>query len=453
MSHRGERRRCSGLLCGLCVIAIAMVGSPSGAFAEAGQLDPTFGARGKTISALDFGEPRFWYDVKVQATLAPGGRILVSGDNLVLRYLSNGHLDTTFGEGGSLRIENVQGRSFTLAALKVDPKGRIVVVGTTETSPGTQAAILRFGPNGAPDPDFGGGDGIVVTDFGIRPLPDGSNGSVEKVSLSATGVDVDANGRIVVSGSALRAAFYCAEFGAYVGRLDPQGNVDPSFGDGGVVVYEASSMHSADGLTLDSLGAPLFFGWDGYCHGDSGEHPILVDRLDASGSPSPAFGKEGQVTVDDYPRAIAFDPSGRILILEATDVQRLLPSGALDRSFGSSGTTTILLPGNRSGLSDLETARNGSVILVGTEARYFRRADRAAPRRRLVVARLGPRGVLDQRFGREGLVNAARFGRHSNAVGRRVLLDGKGHAIVAGTVRDRQLSTGQGLALYRFDLR
>jgi hypothetical protein len=60
--------------------------------------------------------------------------------------------------------------------------------------------------------------------------------------------------------------------------------------------------------------------------------------------------------------------------------------------------------------------------------------------------------MLDRDFGRAGIVRT-RFGGFSDTVGRQVLLDGKGHAIVAGTVSDEELRTGEGLALYRYDLR
>jgi uncharacterized delta-60 repeat protein len=438
-----NRKLFHGLLCSVVVMAIAL---PSQAPARSGRLDSNFGTRGKVVVALDFGDPRFWYAVRVQASHMLDGGIVVAGDNLVLRFLPSGRIDRRFAQGGILRIESGGGQGFELSDLAVDPSGRIVVAGTSRPPQGAQEAmILRFKPSGMADTSFGE-DGAVVTDFGVKPLPDGS---LERASLRVTGVAVDAGGRIAVSGSALRAQFYCAEQGGFVGRLTADGNVDPSFGTDGSIVYEGSIMHSADGLVLDSSGAPLFFGWDGYCHGGTDTYSLFVNRLSINGSPDAGFGQEGQVAVNEYPRQIALDRSGRILVLQRHNLVRLLPSGATDGSFGKDGATAALLPGMWSGWDDLAVTRNGGVLVTGHQVHFFGKPE---PRRRLVLARLNPHGELGRSFGNAGIART-RFGRPSNTVGRQVLLDGKGHAIVVGTVRNRKLSTGEGLALFRYELK
>ena len=413
------------------------------------------------MASLDFGEPRFWYGVEVQATQAPDGRILVAGKNLItgnnllLRFLPNGRNDRSFGSNGILSIKSVEGTPFDLAGLAIDSQGRIIAAGTaaasieTQPSKGNRAAVLRLMPSGAPDPTFGGGDGAIVTDFELQAQPNKSECGSFCPSLSVSGVAVDSAERIVVSGSVLRARFYCNESGAYVGRLDPQGNIDPNFGSGGTTTYEPSSMHSAEGLVLDELGAPLFFGWDGYCHGGPDFNPILVNRLDVNGSPDLSFGQSGQVVTNDFLQKMALDSSGRIVVLEGVNVRRLLPSGALDSSFARGGRTRIPLGGTQSGISDLGLTKRDGVVVVGTQVHDFHRPE---PRRRLVVARLSPQGLFDKHFGNGGFARI-RFGRPSNTVGRKIMLDDKGHAIVVGMVRNQRLATGEGLALYRVDLR
>jgi uncharacterized delta-60 repeat protein len=449
-------------LCGLCALATLALAPHAGADARTGRLDPTFGDRGRAVTALDFGNPRYWYDVRVHLALAPAGQILVAANNLLLRYLPSGRIDRTFGDNGALPLKTAEGHPFELSALTVDPDGRIVVAGTAATpleGGGTtsRAAVLRLDANGAPDPTFGGGDGASVTDLGLSAVPHNSGdcGSMCP-SLSVTGASVDPNGRIVVAGSVLRATSYCGEFVGFVGRLDTQGNVDPSFGSAGAVVSEPSAMHSADGLALDASGGPLFFGWDGYCHG-GGLSPVLLQRLEANGQPDPAFGQGGELTlapepqaIDSFPLQIGLDDSGRIAILRGKSVQRLLPSGEADPSFGHNGVAAIPLRGMRSQFGDLASTPRGGFALAGTRVHYFR--GRPEPRRRLVLALLGPRGRLDRHFGDAG-VAGARFGLPFNAVGRQVVLDGRGHALAAGTVRNRRLPTGEGVALYRFDLR
>lgn len=400
------------------------------------------------MAALDFGNPKFWYEVRVRAARTRSGRILVAGNNSVLRYLPSGKLDRGFAEGGVLRIENVAGQKFTLRGLAADSKDRIVAAGTVRSPRYTHsAAILRFEPGGAIDPTFGGADGAVVTDFAVpfQPEPPLFHGP----QLGVTGVAVDQHDRIVVSGSAARKVSYCIAMNSgFVGRIDSQGNVDSSFGDGGVAVYEPTRLESAEGVALDSVGAPLTFGRGYSCRETPATGPT-VNRLELDGSPSSAFGQEGQAAVHPYPRGIALDGLGRIIVMEEERVQRLLPSGNPDRSFGKGGTTRALLHGTGSGLDGLAVTGNGDVLVTGHQAHHFGGRE---PRRRLVLARVSSHGVLDRRFGDAGVVKTG-FGRPSNTVGRQVLLDGKGHAVVAGMVRNRRLSTGEGLALFRYHLK
>ncbi len=415
--------------------------------AKPGRLDRTFGVDGRAVATLDFGEPRFWYAVHVHLARTPRGQLLVSGDDRILRYTPNGQLDRGFASGGILAVESAEGEPFELTGLAVDAEERIVAVGDSG-SPG-RVAILRFRADGTPDPDFGSGDGAVLTDFGIPPLP--SPGFCSSCpSLQATGVAIDSTDRIVVGGSAMRSRFYCAEVAGYVGRLDSSGALDSSFGDGGSAVYEIESVHSADGLVLDSSGGALSYGWNGYCHGDASRPRILVNRLDSDGGPNPAFGSQGQAPVSDFPRQIALDGAGRVVVLEQKALQRLLPDGTIDRSFGRGGRVTIPVPGHWGGLTGLEVASGNGLIVTGHSTRYLK--SRKEPVRRLVLARVGKKGTLDMRLGRRGLVRAA-FGRASNALGRDLVLDSRGRAVVAGMVRSQTLPTGEGLALYRFDLR
>ncbi len=56
------------------------------------------------------------------------------------------------------------------------------------------------------------------------------------------------------------------------------------------------------------------------------------------------------------------------------------------------------------------------------------------------------------RLGRGGVARFA-YGKPSNVSGRGVLLNRDGEATVVGLVRNQRLPTGQGVALFRFQLR
>lgn len=86
-------------------------------------------------------------------------------DPLIVRYNSNGILDNSFGNGGIVLIELKTSSFFGLAALQSD--GKIVAVGTYMSANQQQDdfLLIRFLSNGSLDTSFGN-NGIVTTDFG-----------------------------------------------------------------------------------------------------------------------------------------------------------------------------------------------------------------------------------------------------------------------------------------------
>ena len=439
--RQGMRRRSRAALFGLCMVGVTLATQSPQAFGEPGRLDPTFGVRGKAIAALDFGDPRFWYSTKVHAVRAPSGGFLVAGNELIVRYTPRGRLDRSFAKEGLLRAESVEGEALEIAGLAVDPRGRIVVAGTAAG----RTAILRFSPNGDPDLGFGEGDGAVITDFGLPPP---LNTTLPGGSLGVSDVTVDAAGRIVVLGTTLWSLFYSAEFRSYVGRLTEGGAIDSTFASNGVFAFEHASLPGVGELVLDAGGGPLMVDYNPGYRGSAGLGPLL-HRLDASGSVDETVSSKGFLGIGEAPQGIALDDRERILLLLGKHLWRLLPSGAPDPSFGRGGVSRLPVRGARSSFADVAVTPDGGALAIGTQVHYFE--GKPEPRRRLVLARLGPRGALDRRFGDRGLVRA-RFGRPSNMAGRQVLLDGESHALAIGVVRNRRLPTGQGLVALRYEL-
>ena len=108
------------------------------------------------------------------------GSILVGGqvrfanfDFGVVRYLSNGTLDTAFGDEGLARIGfDIGGNAFdSLHAILPLPGGKTLLVGSVATATVFLPGLARLTAAGEPDPDFGI-DGKLVLDL----LPDTSTG-------------------------------------------------------------------------------------------------------------------------------------------------------------------------------------------------------------------------------------------------------------------------------------
>lgn len=441
MDQQGWKELTRGLFFGLTVAGVLAIAAPASALARHGQLDPDFGVRGKAVSALGFRvPPGTFYGVGVHAAVTPRGGVVASGEGQVVRFLPDGKRDRTFGTNGLLRIESVEGQEFRLDDLIVDDQGRIVVAGVVYAGQ-LPAAFMRFEPNGVPDPTFGGGDGVVVTNFGLQrhfPFEPGPAGIFE-----ISGIAVDPLGRISVAGSAVKGSAYCPYNEGIVARLGPDGSLDPSFGSGGVVA-EPDGTTVISAFALDRTGAPLFVGRnEGGCRGEGATGPGMY-RLQANGSPDDAFGGAGQAMSGPGPVGITVDRSGRILVLGSDYLWRLLPSGVLDSKFGLKGKASLPTSTSWTGIA---VTGGGSSVLTGTR----KRGPGTSGGGQVKIARLTSLGRPDASFGNGGISTTGRRGT-TNLTGRQVVLDGQGHAIVVGSVRDNRLTTGEGLAVFRYDL-
>src|SRR5262249_20257084 len=139
------------------------------------------------------------------------GKILVASNYGVVRYQSNGTLDSTFGAGGV--VSSVAGN-----ALALESDGRIVVAGPGYGGPGNTGAtffLARLNVNGSLDTSFGK-KGTVNTDF-------------QRGDDFAYSVVIQSDGKIVEGGSATIAKN--AQFA--LARYLADGTLESSFGIGG----------------------------------------------------------------------------------------------------------------------------------------------------------------------------------------------------------------------------
>ena len=142
-----------------------------------------------------------------------------------------------------------------------------------------------------------------------------------------------------------------ADFAA--ARYDRAGNLDPSFGTGGLALFDLGSDDIVHAAALAQDGKLVLAGvaW----HGRDDGHFALV-RLTADGRPDAAFNGSGALVVDGFLGAandVAIDGDGAILaagyaIVEgrtAFAVVRCLDDGRLDDTFGVDGVMVLDLGG------------------------------------------------------------------------------------------------------------
>ncbi|MFQ5446739.1 MAG: T9SS type A sorting domain-containing protein [Saprospiraceae bacterium] len=163
--------------------------------AQAGSPDSTFNSDGVVV----FYQPEGTTAARA-VLVQPDGKILVAGmdgnaparDILLLRYRSNGELDSKFGENGVVLTDIGGGSDDVATAMAIQPDDKIVVAGSS----GDSLVVLRYlGSNASPP-----GYGVETPYIRFYPNPVGRQfyldfGFPEKNTLSVSLLDL--LGRIV----------------------------------------------------------------------------------------------------------------------------------------------------------------------------------------------------------------------------------------------------------------
>lgn len=362
-----------------------------GRFNADGTIDKTFEA----THAYQLWKGSSDSEAGANALLQPDGKILVSGtgtiggdrDFAVLRYNSDGTMDTTFGTSGVARFP-AGGGDDRLAGAAVQPDGKAVLVGSLFTGgrAGWDLLVLRLDADGALDTSFAS-SGVVQEQF-----------SQSLYIEDLFGVTVQQDGNIVAAGAA----------GNFVGlmRLRTNGALDKAFGTSGIVKRggygpASSVVVQPDGRIV--AGCPV----RGYLGSSADFH---VFRFTSSGAVDTAFGSNGVATLDfggtESIAAVGLDSLGRIVAAgtvdqsSGTDMQdwaiaRLLGDGTADSAFDSNG---MLAPS----YADAELAwalgvqPDDKLVVAGTSG---------TPNADVTVARFDTAGVADSAFGTGGVAS------------------------------------------------
>lgn len=327
------------------ITAVALAGATGVAAAAPGALDPTFGGSG--IVLTDPGSVTF-QDLAVQ----PDGKVLAldtgnddsSSYERVLRFLPDGTPDPSFGSGGA--AEPVASPAFWTRALALQPDGKIVVAGYDSAH---DYVVARLLPDGKLDPDFDGdtgtGNGIVHTV--VTPGND-----------MPSAVQIDKQGRIVVAGTA------AGDIG--IVRYLPDGKLDKTFaGDGTMVDITPPAEKVAALATVD----------DGIVVAGDVASTTFVARYTDTGAVATGFGQFGRFVIDadpvnsDAADSLAVRSDGEILVGVTTwgavtsTPDRLLaltPGGALDTGFANGGNTPAQI-----NLNALAVADGDKIVVAG----------------------------------------------------------------------------------------
>ena len=151
-----------------------------------GTLDPSFAGDGMVIEPEELGGAPWGLARDAAGRLVVAGS--QSGNLVLLRYLSDGSRDPSFGTGGLVVTGAGINRPLT-RSLAIAPDGTLVLAGAADLATGgTQPFVARFLGNGALDPTFGRG-GATAVSLGVD-------------SSEARAVALQPDGRLVTAGGA-----------------------------------------------------------------------------------------------------------------------------------------------------------------------------------------------------------------------------------------------------------
>jgi uncharacterized delta-60 repeat protein len=413
-----------------------------------GDLDPDFGEGGRVITDLPGGsdgvnDVAILRNGKIVAVGFAGSDSAFSGDLAIARYKRDGSLDAAFGDGGVVVTDFFGGRD-EASAVAVQPDGKIVVVGTARAGANPDFAVARYDRDGTLDATFGSG-GTVTTDI---------SGEFDQ----ATGVALQANGRIVVVGET-RGTTAGIDFAVVRYRRD--GRLDTAFGDGGIVITDfAGGDDSAHAVALRPDGRIVVAG---VTEGAGPRSDFALACYHRDGSLNAAFGNGGRVTTDfagsadstDIANALAVLPNGKIIVAGTAHstsasmdfaLARYRSDGRLDRRFGSGGRVTTDFFGNFDIGTAVAVDSHDRILVAGAAFSDAGRDDFA-------VARYRADGRLDERFGNGGKVATDFFGGSDGAQAVAVQPNGKivvgGIAVKAVPVKGIVQETVFALVRYR----
>jgi uncharacterized delta-60 repeat protein len=349
-----------------------------------GSLDSALSGDG--IQRADLGSTGGGFlDLTIQGDqkLVAGGHANVNnGQMAVVRYLPDGSLDTSFDgdgkaftafPGGGKRNTHLAAQGF---AVELQTDEKVVIAGRVwnYATATWRFGLARFNSNGSLDTTFGG-TGQITTDFGL--------GIHHEVSDLA----VQSDGKIIAAGGG----------GGYfvLARYNPNGTLDTSFDGDGKVVHNVSSS-SGWGLIGEIALQP-----DGKIVAGGGHvftNQGLVARYNPDGSLDPSFGNGGLAQHPHFTAAIGglgLQSDGRIVVSGLHDWRagRLNSDGSVDTSFGGMGSVLIssLADGSTQVIqsNDPNSADDDKIILIGS----------GDGGNSYIVARLNNDGTFDSTWG------------------------------------------------------
>jgi uncharacterized delta-60 repeat protein len=369
--------------------------------------------------------------------LQPDGKIVAAGtawyqsgsyflsNILVMRLNSNGTIDSSFGEGGTVRtnIYSVNNLSVDDAfAIKVLTNGTILIGGTSYDYAQHRMVFVEYKSNGVINTSFGSG-GAVLIDINHRD---------DEIFDMA----VQPDGKIIGAGEYFNVT---SSYDVAVVRLLSNGSLDNTFGTNGIVTTRVGAGGDvAKSIALQSNGKIVIAGSTRTT--TQAKDDILSIRYNENGTIDSSFGLNGIYIKDiggdnDVANSVKIQPDNKIILggyatLNAVNnflSLRLKNSGTPDVSYGSNGmvTTSIFNQGDAANAMILQA--DGKIIEAGQSTNgastFFS------------SIRYNTNGALDDSYSNDG-IHVFSIGNSNDKAGKMVKLPWNNTLLLCGSAND-----------------
>ena len=340
-----------------------------------GSLDTSFGATGKVTTPIGSG-----YDYANAVAIQSDGKIVAAGsasnssnyDFALVRYDTEGLLDTSFNTTGIVIIAIGSGYDYANAVV-IQSGGKIVVAGTSYNGNDYDFTLARYNTNGSLDTSFGASVlcPILSNCTGIVTTDIGGSSND-----SAKSVAIQPDGKIVAVGHASNSND--TDFALV--RYNAGGSLDTSFNTTGIVIIAIGSGYdTAWSVAIQPDGKIVVAGSAQI----GGNLDLALVRYNTDGSLDTSFGANGMVTTaigsdSDAAYAVAIQPddnqpNGKIVVAGVASnstgkdfaLVRYNTDGLLDTSFNTTGIVTTAIGSSDDYANAVAVQGDGKIVAVG----------------------------------------------------------------------------------------
>ena len=282
-------------------------------------------------------------------------------DMTLARYNTDGTLDTSFSDDGTLTLAIGDGHDWAEAVIQ-QADGKLVIAGFSYLGEYYKMVVVRFNANGSLDASFGNA-GIVTLDIGSR-------GDRAYALIQQT------DGKLVVAGTSNDNG---SDDDMALARFNSDGTLDTSFGNNGTVITNTGSSYEHAYALIQQADGKLVIAGDS--DSDNGNnYDITLIRYMSDGTLDVSFDSDGIVKTDidensnnEHAYSLIQQVNGKLVVAGKNHngshfdfaVLRYNSDGSLDSTFDDDGIVTTAVSSYDNMANSVIQQADGKLAVTG----------------------------------------------------------------------------------------